>query len=200
MALFEKAYKETCENEGGYSNHPSDKGGETYKGIARKHWPKWAGWIIIDSLKGKEFMSGHWTKQLSGNSNLNELVKDFYKEEYWNKLSCIHLPQDISNELFDTSVNMGKYYGACCLQMALNKLNRNQKDFSDLIVDGQIGSKTIEAIEAYKGTERFSSRNSEKLINWLLKWMNYFQLKKYDLITEKDQGQEVFIPGWTERG
>jgi len=200
MALFEKAYEETCENEGGYSNHPSDKGGETYKGIARKHWPNWPGWIIIDNLKQKEFMSGHWTGQLEGNSTLNELVKDFYKEEYWNKLNCVHLPQDIANELFDTSVNTGKYYGACCLQKALNKLNRNQKDFNDLVVDGQIGANTIQAIDAYVATERFKGRNREKLNIWLLKWMNYFQLKKYDLITNKNQEQEVFIPGWTERG
>lgn len=200
MARFKEAYKLTSINEGGYSNHEKDKGGETYRGIARKYWPKWAGWIIIDQIKKKEFMSGHWTGQLSGNTSLSELVEDFYKEEFWNKLSCIHLPQSIANELFDTSVNMGKHYGAVCLQRALNKLNRNQKDFNDLEDDGQIGSKTIEAIEAYKSTERFSSRNSEKLIDWLLKWMNYYQLKRYDLITEKDQGQEVFIPGWTERG
>ena len=51
MAKFSEAEKITCKNEGGYANNPSDNGGETYAGIARKFWPNWSGWAKIDAIK-----------------------------------------------------------------------------------------------------------------------------------------------------
>ncbi len=200
MAIFEEAYLLTSIQEGGYSNHPNDKGGETYRGIARKQWPNWKGWEVIDCIKDETKASTDYSDMLCRDTRLNGWLESFYQDEFWNKLSCVRLPQKIANELFDTSVNMGHYYGVCCLQKALNKLNRNQKDYEDIDVDGQIGTKTLKAVESYFKTVRFSTRNKDKLINWLLKWMNYYQLRKYDLITEKNPDQEVFIPGWTNRG
>ena len=44
MADFKVAFAKTIRFEGGYVNHKADKGGETYKGIARNFWPKWKGW------------------------------------------------------------------------------------------------------------------------------------------------------------
>ncbi|MBI9063287.1 MAG: hypothetical protein JEZ14_15000 [Marinilabiliaceae bacterium] len=198
MALFEQTFEKTLKHEGGYSNHSKDKGGETYKGIARKHWPDWPGWRIVDRIK-KQYPNGHFKANLDGSTQLNELVAAFYRSEFWDKLSCIHMPQAIADELFDTSVNMGKHYGATCLQKALNKLNRNQKDYPDLVVDGALGNQSVDALEAYLDTSRYKHRNREKLIEWLLKWMNFYQLKKYDDITNRDLEQEIFVPGWTER-
>lgn len=45
---FLKSYDILIKHEGGYVNDPDDKGGETYKGIARKFNPDWKGWKIID--------------------------------------------------------------------------------------------------------------------------------------------------------
>ncbi len=198
MAGFEQAYYETQDHEGGYSNHAKDKGGETYKGIARKFWPKWEGWTIIDRIKD-ELPPNLREAQMNNNVYLEGLVSAFYKEHFWDVLKCEEMPQSIANELFDTSVNMGVGYGAKCLQKALNKLNRNQKDYPDLIVDGGIGNKSIAVLKAYFSTERYRSRNYQKLIEWLLKWMNFYQLKRYDEITNRDLEQEIFVPGWTER-
>lgn len=197
MAKFEEAYQLTSIQEGGYSNHSKDKGGETYHGIARKHWPVWAGWEMIDEVKNER--SSHLSEVLASNKELQVLIESFYKENFWNKLLCDHLPQKVANELFDTSVNMGHYYGAYCLQKSLNKLNRNQKDYKDILVDGQIGVQTLKATSSLFKTANFSSRNHDKILKWLLKWMNYYQLRKYDLITEKNPDQEVFIAGWTTR-
>lgn len=198
MASFNEAFENTLKHEGGYSDHPSDKGGETYKGISRRYWPKWGGWRIIDQIK-KDYPAGCWKASFEGSIDLGEFVESFYRYHFWDKLNCVHMPQEIANELFDTSVNMGIGYGAKCLQNALNKLNRNQKDYPDLKVDGSLGNKSIDAIEGYFNTERYRSRNKGKLVRWLLKWMNYYQLKKYDEITNRDLEQEIFIPGWTER-
>jgi lysozyme family protein len=36
----------TLRNEGYYVNDKDDSGGETYRGISRVNFPKWAGWAI----------------------------------------------------------------------------------------------------------------------------------------------------------
>jgi len=55
-------------SEGGHANDPDDGGGETYRGIARKFWPQWAGWKIIDAAK----MLSNFPKCLSANTKLGD--------------------------------------------------------------------------------------------------------------------------------
>lgn len=105
MANFNTAYELTLKNEGGYSNHPRDKGGETYAGIARNYYPKWPGWQTIDEIKktgpiktGKRF------------TQLSQAVKDFFYNEYWTKRingNAIN-NQAIANFVYDFAVNSGK--------------------------------------------------------------------------------------------
>ena len=45
----------------------------------------------------------------------------------------------IAAELFDTGVNMGPAVAATFLQRALTALNRNGRDYPDLVPDGRIG-------------------------------------------------------------
>jgi lysozyme family protein len=198
MEGFKQAYQNTMGFERGYADNPKDRGGETYRGIARKFWPQWEGWKLIDIYKTK-YAGAELNKRLQANEELQNLVRDFYLENYWIPLQLDAFDRQVADELFDTAVNQGKWKAASYLQNALNKLNRNGKDYPDLTVDGRIGLNTIHAYQAYMATERFSSRNRDKLIKWLLRWLNYYQLKKYDQITYKDPAQEIFIPGWTER-
>src|SRR5690242_13832319 len=53
MASFTAAYAILAPNEGGYRNVPYDRGGETYRGIARNYHPEWSGWAFIDAYKAK---------------------------------------------------------------------------------------------------------------------------------------------------
>ena len=198
MKKFKIAYQLTTIHEGVYVNDPTDRGGETVCGIARRFWPKWAGWELIDMIK-KNFPQQEWNDRILTNPGIQGMVFEFYYVEFWLTNNCEAFDQEIANELFDTGVNQGRVMAATYLQQSLNKLNRNQKDFPDLVTDGQLGRKTRQAYDAYMHTARFTSRNPEKLIKWLLKWMNYYQLRKYDLITNNDLSQEKFVPGWTER-
>lgn len=198
MQNFKQAYQKTSQFEGGYSNDPSDKGGETYKGISRRYWPDWEGWKIIDIYKTK-YAGIELNQSLDANKGLQGLVQQFYYEHYWLAMQCDEFSLQVASELFDTAVNQGKWKAASYLQKALNKLNRNGKDYPDIIVDGKIGLQTKQAYEAYMDTERFASRNEIKLIAWLIKWLNYYQLKEYDNLTTNDPRQEIYIPGWTER-
>lgn len=198
MDRFKTAFANTIGYEGGYSFDPNDRGGETYKGISRKYYPKWKGWQIIDIYKTK-YSGSELDANMAQNEGLQSLVEQFYHENYWLPMQLDSFGQAVVNELFDTSVNQGKWSAVSYLQKALNKLNRNQEDYPDIDMDGQMGNQTLSAYLAYMDTRKFASRNADKLTEWLVRWLNYYQLQKYDQITIKDAGQEIYIPGWTER-
>src|SRR5690606_35935067 len=109
MANFELAYAKTNANEGGYANDPIDRGGETYKGIARNHWPNWHGWVIIDKIK-KLHGTGvaKIDRMAAQDSTLQRLVELFFKERFWDVHGLDNiLHQRIAEEMYDTGVNMG---------------------------------------------------------------------------------------------
>ena len=51
MASFKEAWEETSAVEGGYVDDDDDRGGETYRGVARNFHPDWPGWDRIDAAK-----------------------------------------------------------------------------------------------------------------------------------------------------
>jgi lysozyme family protein len=117
MADFRQALKKILENEGGYIHHPADRGGETYKGIARTFHPQWIGWQIIDNLKkekklintiGNKELCLLITKLLEDNEQLQKYVELLYRSFYWNRLQLDEeQSQLIAEKLFDIAVNMG---------------------------------------------------------------------------------------------
>jgi lysozyme family protein len=185
MADFKKAYDITMGNEGFYDNDPSDVGGETYKGIARNYDSSWEGWLIIDDFKHKP----NFPKCIDVNI-LEKSVQKFYKMKYWDVfLGDKVTNQDIANELFDTSVNMGGKDAVTFLQMSLNALNRNQKLYSDLVEDGSMGSISLNALALLPKED----------IIVLLKMMNVLQGMHYMNYMRKSPIQEKYARGWFSR-
>lgn len=184
MADFNVAYKETMKIEGLYANNPNDSGGETWKGIARKKHPAWAGWAIVDSYRSKPGFPGNLVDAIG----LQEQVLSFYKKAFWDMLSLDKVSdQRIGNELFDTGLNMGMAIAGSFLQRALNLANRNEKDYADLPVDGVVGVRTI------------STLNNSKDQNLVLKLLNILQGARYISICENDPTQEIFLRSWMSR-
>ena len=102
MADFKIAYKRTAKSEGGWNHVANDRGGETYKGIARKFWPEWPGWKLVDAAKPLRH------NQIIKSAALDQLVMDFYKAQFWDKIQGDHLRfQEFANELYDMAVNSG---------------------------------------------------------------------------------------------
>ena len=160
--LFDLAFKKIINLEKGYVNLKQDDGGETYKGISRKFNSSWEGWKIIDQYKDEDYNKKisnasekellqffkEFSKKLSTNENLQKLVKEFYYNNYWNKMKLDALSDspDLAIKLFTLAVNTGTYKtGIKFLQQSLNYLNRNGKEFPNLVEDGIIGQKTIDA-------------------------------------------------------
>ena len=179
---FVKAYKNLIGAEGGYSNRKEDAGGETYKGISRRYNPDWKGWEIIDSLKEND----NFPAILKSQEDLEELVQEFYYNNYWKKFNGDNLPYLIAEELLEQSVVLGTWKTAGKnLQKALNLLNRNGRLFPDLIVDGKVGKKTLEAVNKV---------NQRRLLTVL----NGLEFCRFKESMEKRPINEVFV-GWFNR-
>lgn len=199
MAEFKEAFKITLGHEGGYSDNVKDRGGETYKGVARNIWPDWPGWEIVNRIKRAWGMEGNLNQMLANNAELQEQVQRFYRDNFWRPAQLKQLDQAVANEIFDTGVNQGLGSAVKYLQKALNKLNRNGKDYPNIAEDGGLGPATLHAYTRLMATESFRHRSRERIIRILLKWMNYYQLERYERIVENNEEQECFIFGWTER-
>jgi lysozyme family protein len=187
MANYLEAYNITLGHEGGYSNDPDDVGGETYKGVARRYHPSWGGWAIIDDLKKQpNFPNSAYNSQL-----LDDMVKKFYKSYYWDvNLLDECRSQAVANEMFDTGVNMGTGRAGKFLQKALNLLNKNGKQWPDIVEDGKVGRNTLKALNAclsYRGDE------------YLYKILNILQGNHYIEYMTKSPTQEKFAYGWLNR-
>lgn len=187
MALYYKALEKTISNEGGYSDHPNDKGGETYKGISRVYNPNWEGWSIIDSEKH----NANFPDCLQFDGDLERMVSDFYETHFWEPLHGEEIEdQDLANKLFDISVNTGLTDGICILQCALIALNTNGILYETVKEDGKFGPKTLAAVKALEMRHE---------IRYLIKAMNILQGHSYIVYAMHDIDQTVFIRGWLNR-
>ena len=122
MADFLTAFEGMIRNEGGYVLHTvkHDKGGQTYAGIARKRWPGWVGWNLIDA----------------GQAPPVDLVQGFYRGNFWQPLRLGQVvDQSVARSLFDFAVNAGVGTAAKLAQIA-----------AGTTPDGSVGPKTLEAL------------------------------------------------------
>lgn len=187
MAKFDVAFDLTMKDEGGYVHDSIDRGGETYCGISRVHHPQWQGWKTIERIK----------KVIAGRNNLPDVLKDnakikidvrnFYKDHFWDAFQGDRiLSQPLANELFDIAVNMGVHKAVHFLQESLNLLNRNEKDYHDIVEDGNLGPKTFSILR---------SHSSE----YTLILMNSLQAMHYIEQMRKHPEQEKYARGWLKR-
>jgi lysozyme family protein len=162
------------EREGGYVNHPSDRGGPTCFGIteavARAHG--YAG--AMADLPRDE-------------------ASAIYRRIYWLRPRfdqvAEHAPR-VAAELFDTGANMGPAVAATFLQRALTALNRAGKDYPDLVPDGQVGRATLAALDAF-----LSARGKKGGETVLLRALEALQGERYLRLAEKRPANEAFLYG-----
>jgi lysozyme family protein len=120
---FERALKFVLKSEGGFSNHPDDKGGKTMKGILQR---------VYDKYRDDKQEDRRCVSQIS-----DEEVEDIYYNEYWVPGRCYKFPWPLYAVHFDGCVNSGVGQAGKWLQRAVGTK-----------ADGAIGPKTIMAYEA----------------------------------------------------
>ncbi len=165
---------EVIEREGGYSNHPADRGGPTR-------------WGITQQVARDNGYAGDMRALPRGTAEA------IYRRLYWERPGFAFVAEiapDVAAELFDTGVNMGPAVASGFLQRALNALNRNQKDYPDLAVDRRIGARTLRALGAFM---ELRGRAGERV---LLKAVEALQGERYIALAESRPAHETFLYGW----
>jgi lysozyme family protein len=166
---------ELIEREGGYVNHPADRGGPTRFGIteavARAH-----GYAGAMAALPREDAAA------------------IYRRLYWLRPRFDQVAQRcprVAAELFDTGANMGPAVAGTFLQRALTALNRGGKDYSDLVPDGRVGPATLAALDAF--LEARGRKGGETV---LLRALEALQGERYLRLAEKRPANEAFLYGW----
>jgi lysozyme family protein len=187
MASFDLALQRTLKYEGGYVDDPNDPGGETYCGISRRAHPDWNGWKRIDVYKQSPIFPG----VLENDAALKGWRRDFYRDEYWSLIAGDKvLAQSVAEELFDTAVHMGPKRAVRFLQTALNVLNRDEKLYPNMKVDGKLGPKTLATLETYQGIEPPA---------FLVKLLVIQRGAFYVAAVKKREESEAYLRGWLRR-
>jgi lysozyme family protein len=97
----------------------------------------------------------------------------------------------LAAELFDTGANMGPAVAATFLQRALTALNRNGRDYPDLVPDGRVGPATLAALDAFLALRGKSGGETV-----LLRALEALQGERYLRLAERRPPNEAFLYGW----
>ena len=161
------------DREGGYSDHPADRGGATRFGITE----------AVARAEGYRGAMRAFPR---------ERAVQIYRRLYWQHpgLDAVATrAPDIAAELFDSGVNMGPVTAIRFLQRALNALNRGAADYPDIVVDGRIGAQTLAALDAFLTVRPRGA-------SVLLKAIEALQGERYLALAEARPANEAFLYGW----
>lgn len=173
---IEKMIDDLIRREGGYVDHPADRGGPTMFGITEETARAYGYTGSMHRLPRSEAVRIYKFR--------------YYLRPGFDKVGAIS--PAIAEEMFDTGVNMGPKTAAMFLQRCLNLLNRRGRDYGDMKVDGDIGPLTLRSLASYR------AKNGVDGMKRLHVLMNCLQGARYASIAERSPSQEVFMHGWIE--
>lgn len=176
MTDYDQVIDDLIAVEGGYSDHASDKGGATNHGITER------------------------TARANGyQGDMRDLTKDqaraIYLSEYWHRPNfdqVYAIAPSIGMEMLDSGVLSGPLRAAKWLQIVLNRMNKRELLYKDLVTDGQIGPVTLRALSTYMQHRR--SQDGERVLYTALNVMQGHHL----MITapEHHKPNADFVFGW----
>ena len=85
---------------------------------------------------------------------------------------------------------MGPAVAATFLQRALSALNRNRKDYADLVPDGRVGPATLAALDSFLTLRKGGGETV------LLRALDALQGERYLRLAERRPANEAFLYGW----
>ena len=157
------------DEEGGYSNDPSDHGGPTKYGITLATLDRWRGHTVsADAVKAL---------------GVDDAVT-IYRTLYWSRPNLSILPDEISPVVFDMGINAGPTEAIKLLQHTLCDLGYA------VGVDGFVGPATSRA--AYQA---ISALGADHVVNTYCD----ARAKFYGTLCAKDPSQRKFLNGWLTR-
>jgi lysozyme family protein len=160
--------------EGGYVNHPSDRGGPTR-------------WGVTEQVARAYGYTGDM-RDLP-----RPVAQEIFRKRYFEETGIAliaPLAPGLAAEMFDIAVNMGTSVPGGWLQRLLNALNRGSRDYGDIVADGRIGTMTVAALTAFL---KLRGAAGETV---LIKGIEALKGTRYIALTEGDKSQEDFLFGW----
>ena len=180
-SLFPDAYSDVLEIEGGYVDHPNDRGGATNWGITEE----------VARLCGYRGSMKDMPAETA--------IKCAWKR-YWKPLGldAIATRQDstykpVAEKLFEIGYHAGTRRPGIHLQRCLNIFNNGGRQYPDLRVDGKIGRSTIAALNAFK--QRRGAEGSKTLAGCITADYCAFLMR----LAQRDPTQEAFAYGWMRK-
>jgi lysozyme family protein len=175
MTFLDTAINNLIAIEGGYVNHPADRGGPTNFGITE----------AVARANGYTGLMQDLPRSMA---------REIYVRRYWSepgfdRVAAISEP--VAAEMLDTGVNMGPAWATMFLQRSLNAFGRNGEAYPVLAVDGKCGPGTLSALQQYL---RARGRGQGEAV--LLRAMNCLQGARYIELTEGRRENAAFTYGW----
>lgn len=165
-------------SEGGYVNHPNDRGGATKYGITIATLRSWRGKAVT-------------------NTDVQNLTVEEARDIYFNRyvkapgfLAVFELDAKVGYELIDAGVLSGPTVPSRWFQRILNAMNNQGKLYADIAADGAVGARSIEAYKQYLKTR---GANASQVMHRAL---NCLQGEYMISISENRQANEAFTFGW----
>ncbi|MET3038358.1 glycosyl hydrolase 108 family protein [Chryseobacterium sp. NRRL B-14859] len=171
---FSKVAPIILKHEGGYVNHPADKGGPTNKGITLATWKQYAKEDV-----GIENPTLENLKQIT-----DEQATIIYRKRYWEpKMFCEIKDERVSLMFYDWTITSG---GAV---RQMQKLLKNEFQ-QDIEPDGGMGPLTVKAINNVEDQNKLLNRIAE------IRKQYYTDLT---YTNGKKNEQDQFLTGWLNR-
>lgn len=174
MSAIDRLIDAVIAREGGFSDHPADRGGATR-------------WGITEAVARREGYDG------AMRSLPRSTAAGIYRRLYWTgpRLHQVATRAPaLAAELFDTGVNMGPKVAIGFLQRVLNALNRGATDYPDIDTDGLIGPATLGALDGFLAVR---GQIGEAV---LVKAVEALQGERYISLAERRPANEAFVYGW----
>lgn len=166
---IEELIDDIIKKEGGYVNHPADKGGPTNFGITIN---------TLSNYLGRKATIAD-VKRLKRATAI-----EIYKKVYYYGPNINLLPTALQPIIFDMAVNSGPSAAIKLLQRALF-----DKKYDVGEIDGKIGTRTI------KCSNDWYAKEGKVAINILVSKRKQFYLN----LIARDSSQKVFEKGWLAR-
>lgn len=170
MKTVDELLDDVLRREGGYVDHPADRGGPTNYGITLKTLSQYIGYAATENdMKTLDV----------------QVAKDIYEKNYYYGPSIQKLPAQVQGFIFDCAVNHGPRRAIKFMQNVCNQAGYTPR----LQVDGAMGPNTL------KGAQWAQNNMQDMFLLALFEERKNF----YRTIVEHDPSQNVFLKGWMNR-
>ena len=181
MANFKKSFdtlmKLEFNNPSNFLHKNSTERDYTIGGIYKYAHPDWLGWfIVMDTIQRNDGSIATASRELYRNSHLQELIMQFYKNHFWDRMRLDEVTDDnTAMEIFIFGVNAG----------TRNAIRKAQKVIG-ADQDGLIGKITIGLLNSFD-TKQFDMKFDEVEISF------------YENIIKNKPSFAIYRNGWLNR-